>query len=38
MISTFKHPSDISSAAFFIAAGTVSRFSVTVPDVSSAVM
>jgi hypothetical protein len=38
MISTFKHPSDNSSVAFFIAAGTESRRSVMIPDVSSAVM
>jgi hypothetical protein len=38
IISTFKHPSANSSAAFFIAAGTESRRSVMIPDVSSAVM
>jgi hypothetical protein len=38
MISTFRHPSNNSSVAFFIAADAESRRSVTIPDVSSAVM
>jgi hypothetical protein len=38
IISTFKHPSDNSSVAFFIAAAAESRRSVTIPEVSSAVM